>query len=60
MIASLYQTLGITLHTVRTDYDCVWCFFLVYQALNRRIQSAALPYPCGALEYIVVHSTCEI
>ena len=24
MIVSLYRTLGITLHPVRADYDCVW------------------------------------
>ena len=40
----LYRTLGITLHTVRADYDCVVTFSL-YQVLNRTIRSAALPYP---------------
>ena len=45
MIISLYRTLGITLHTVRADYDCVWSRFLLYQVLNRIIRSAALPYP---------------
>ena len=45
MIARLYQTLGITLHTARAVYDCVRWRFLLYQVLNRTIRSAALPYP---------------
>ena len=45
MIISIYRTLGITLHTVRADYDCVVTFFYSYQVLNRTIRSAALPYP---------------
>ena len=45
MIVSLYRTLGIILHTVRADYDCVWWVFLLYQVLNRTFRSSALPYP---------------
>ena len=49
MIISIYRTLGITLHTVRADYDCWWSISLLYQGLNRTIRSAALPYPKHAV-----------
>ena len=45
MIVSLYWTLGITLNTVRADYDCERWLFLLYKILNRTIRITALPYP---------------
>ena len=55
MIVSLYRTLGITLHTVRADYNCVWWLFSLYQVLNRTIRSAAVPYPNHGCRRIPAH-----
>ena len=42
MIGSLYRTLGITLHSVRADYDCVWWLFF----FSAKYQIEQLVLPC--------------
>ena len=60
MIVCLCRTIGITLYTVRADYNCVWWLVILYQVLHRTIWIAALPYPCGALVIHITISFCGV
>ena len=44
MIVSLHRTLGITLHTVRADYDdCVWWLFFYQKFCSESNNSKCCP-----------------